>query len=194
MDAYREALARFDDLLEAARSSELNEPTAMTLATVDAEGRPSCRVVLLKGADARGFSFFTNVTSRKGEQLAGNPHAALCFFWDPLMEQVRVEGVVEPVSEAEADEYWESRHRESQVSAWASRQSAELDHRATLEARVARRHERFADAPIPRPEFWSGYRLVPERIEFWRSLPHRLHERVCYTREDGEWRVCLLYP
>ena len=194
MDAYREALARLDELLDAAKTSGLNEPTAMTLATVDAGGRPSARVVLLKGVDSEGFSFYTNVTSRKGEHLATNRHAALCFFWDPLMEQVRVEGVVEPVSEAEADEYWTSRHYESQISAWASRQSQELASRATLEALVARRREQFPRAPVPRPAFWSGYRLRPDRIEFWRSLPHRLHERVCYTREDGEWSVCLLYP
>ena len=194
MNAYQEALKRFDDLMDRARESNLNEPNAVNLATVDASGRPSSRVVLLKSADEKGFSFYTNTSSRKADHLIDNPQAALCFFWDPLMEQVRVEGVVESVSEEEADDYWSTRHVESQLSAWASRQSAELNDRATLERRVEEYRDEFEGQDIPRPPFWSGYRLKPDRIEFWRMLPHRLHERVCYRSIDGSWKVSLLYP
>ena len=166
----------------------------MTVATVDAHGRPSARVVLVKGYDTSGFVFYTNTLSRKGRELAANPRVAMCLFWDPLMEQVRVEGHVTPVSDAEADAYWAGRHPGSQIGAWASDQSEPLEGREVLEARVASFAERFGAGPIPRPAHWSGYRVVPDRIEFWRSLPNRLHERTCYSLDDGEWRVSLLHP
>lgn len=194
MSKHREALDRFDALFRRAETCGLNEPTAVTVATVDGRGRPSARVVLLKGYDASGFVFYTNTRSRKGRDLAANPHAAMCFFWDPLMEQVRVEGRVGPVTDAEADAYWNSRHPGSRIGAWASDQSEPLPSRETLEARVAEFAERFGDGPIPRPAHWSGYRLAAARIEFWRSLPNRLHERTCYALEGGEWRVSLLNP
>ena len=194
MSKLHEALDRFDALFRRAASCDLNEPSAVTVATVDAHGRPSARVVLVKGYDASGFVFYTNTLSRKGRELAANPRVAMCLFWDPLMEQVRVEGHVTPVSDAEADAYWAGRHPGSQIGAWASDQSEPLEGREVLEARVASFAERFGAGPIPRPAHWSGYRVVPDRIEFWRSLPNRLHERTCYSLEDGEWRVSLLHP
>ena len=194
MSKLHEALDRFDALFRRAASCDLNEPSAVTVATVDAHGRPSARVVLLKGHDTSGFVFYTNTLSRKGRELAANPRVAMCLFWDPLMEQVRVEGHVTPVSDAEADAYWAGRHPGSQIGAWASDQSEPLEGREVLEARVASFAERFGDGPIPRPAHWSGYRVVPDRIEFWRSLPNRLHERTCYSLDDGEWRVSLLHP
>ena len=194
MSKLQEALDRFDALFRRAATCDLNEPSAFTVATVDADGRPSARVVLLKGYDASGFVFYTNVLSRKGRELAGNPRVAMCFFWDPLMEQVRIEGEVRAVTGAEADAYWNGRHPGSQIGAWASDQSEPLESREALEARVAEFAERFGDGPIPRPSHWSGYRVAPDRIEFWLSLPNRLHERTCYSLEDGEWRVSLLNP
>ena len=194
MPKLREALDRFDALFKRAAARGLNEPAAATVATADAAGRPSARVVLLRGYDSSGFVFYTNTLSRKGRELAANPRAAMCFFWDPLMEQVRVEGGVAAVSEAEADAYWNGRHPGSRLGAWASEQSEPLESREALEARVAAYADRFGDGPIPRPPHWSGYRVVPDRIEFWRSLPNRLHERTCYSLEGGEWRVSLLNP
>ena len=194
MPKLQQALDRFDALYKRAAACDLNEPAAVTVATVDADGRPSARVVLLKGYDASGFVFYTNTLSRKGYELAANPHVAMCFFWDPLMEQVRVEGRVFSVTDAEADAYWNSRHPGSRIGAWASDQSEPLESRETLEARVAAFAERFGDGPVPRPSHWSGYRVAPIRIEFWCSLPNRLHERTCYSLEGGEWRVSLLFP
>ena len=194
MPKLQEALDRFDALFRRAAACGLNEPSAVTVATVDADGRPSARVVLLKGYDASGFVFYTNTRSRKGLELAANPRAAMCFFWDPLMEQVRVEGAVGAVTDVEADAYWASRHPGSRIGAWASDQSEWLESRAALEARVAAYADEFGDGPVPRPPHWSGYRVAPIRIEFWRSLPSRLHERTCYLLEGGEWRVSLLNP
>ena len=194
MSKLREALDRFDALFRRAAACDLNEPTAVTVATVGADGAPSARVVLLKGYDTSGFVFYTNTLSRKGHELAANPRVAMCFFWDPLMEQVRVEGRVSPVTDAEADAYWNSRHPGSRLGAWASDQSEPLESRETLVARVAAFAERFGAGPIPRPPHWSGYRVAPNRIEFWLSLPNRLHERTCYSLEGGEWRVSLLAP
>ena len=194
MSKLHEALDRFDALFRRAATCDLNEPSAVTVATVDARGRPSARVVLVKGYDASGFVFYTNTFSRKGRELAANPRVAMCLFWDPLMEQVRIEGRVAPVTDAEADAYWAGRHPGSQLGAWASDQSEPLRSREALEARVAELAGRFGDGPIPRPAHWSGYRVVPDRIEFWRSLPDRLHERTCYSLDDGEWRVSLLHP
>lgn len=187
---------RFGELLERARGTTLPEPTAMTLATADADGRPSARMVLLKGYDERGFVFYTNLESRKALDLAANANAALCFHWQPLEVQVRVEGSVHPVSAAEADAYFASRPRGSQIGAWASRQSQPLASRSELEDRIREFEARYEGATVPRPPFWSGYRLVPTRIEFWFGKANRLHERDVYTRStDGEdWRCVRLYP
>lgn len=194
MDLYTEAIARFVELFEAAKSTDLREPTAMSLATGDPDGRTSCRTVLLKGVDERGFVFYTNYLSRKGHQLIANPYASLLFFWQPLMQQVKVEGDVETVTPDEADAYWASRSRDSQLGAWASEQSQPLASREALEQRLAQHQERFRDAPVPRPQQWSGFRVVPERIEFWTSGAHRLHERVCYEQSGDAWSKVLLNP
>jgi len=189
-----EALDRFRQLLRSAQATSLREPTAVTLATCGKDGVATARVVLLRGFDERGFVFYTNTLSTKGRQLAENPQAALCFYWDELGEQVRVEGHVDRVADAEADAYWAGRPRDSQIGAWASRQSETLDRRATLEARVAQYESQFAGRNVPRPPHWTGYRLVPRRIEFWKSMPARLHERVVYERQADEWSKRLVYP
>lgn len=191
---YREALTRLEGLLKKVEATDLPEPTAMTLATASPDGHPMARTVLLRGLDERGLTFFTNLGSRKGRQLKANPHAALCFYWPPLAEQVLVEGTVEPVGGDEADAYWATRHRESQIGGWASRQSERLPSRFTLLRRVVSRAARFGVGPIPRPPFWSGFRIQPTRIEFWSSRPARLHDRRCYQLIDGEWETFLLYP
>ncbi|HEV2131373.1 MAG TPA: pyridoxamine 5'-phosphate oxidase [Longimicrobiaceae bacterium] len=190
-------LRRFAELYERALQSDILEPTAMTLATVGEGGRPSARVVLLKGFDARGFVFYTNLESRKGRELRAHPLAALCFHWQPLEVQVRIEGRVEQVSDDEADIYFASRPRGSQIGAWSSLQSAPLPSRAELEARIREIEQRFAGREVPRPPFWSGFRVVPERIEFWKNQPSRLHERDVYHADasaPGGWRVEQLYP
>lgn len=194
MDLYNEAIARFSKLLQLARESELREPTAFTLATSSADGRPSARTVLLKDVSAAGFVFYTNRLSRKGRQLENNPRAALCFFWQPLLEQVLVEGCVENVSDAEADAYFASRPRLSQLGAWASHQSDVMSSRGELEERLVEYENRFADTEVPRPPHWSGYRVVPDMIEFWSSRPGRLHDRVRYTRTESGWQFSLINP
>ena len=187
--------ALFAEWLAEAELSEPNDPTAMALATADAAGRPSVRMVLLKGHDARGFVFYTNLDSRKGAELAANPFAALLFHWKSLRRQVRVEGPVEPVSEAEADAYFASRGRDSQLGAWASAQSRPLESREAFEARFQEMKARFEGGEVPRPPRWSGWRVVPERIELWNDRAHRLHERRLFTRTaDGGWSEGLLYP
>lgn len=191
---YQEALDRFEEVFARARESGLNEPTACNLATVDASGRPSSRIVLLKSFDADGFVFYTNFNSRKGQELRANPYAALCFFWEPLYEQVRIEGRASAVSEQEADSYWATRPRESQIGAWASEQSVPLDSRATLESRYQQLKERYDGAEVPRPPHWSGFRLEPRAIEFWRGIAYRLHERTFYKKENGRWSATLLNP
>lgn len=170
------------------------DPTAMVLATATGDGLPSARVVLLKGFDARGFVFYTNLESRKCRELARNPRAALCFLWKLRRRQVRIEGRAEPISAAEADAYFASRARDSQIGAWASDQSRPLASRAALDERVAEAARRFAAGEVPRPPFWSGFRVVPERVEFWQEQPSRLHDRWLYLREDGGWRRERLFP
>lgn len=190
-------IQHFRTLLAAAQAVDralLPEPTAMTLATVGADGQPSARLVLLKSVDERGFVFYTNVRSRKGRELAANPRAALTFHWQPLEVQVRIEGVAELVDDAEADEYFATRPRGSQIGAWASDQSEELARAADLDARFAEIERRFGGREVPRPPHWSGYRVTPERVEFWRSRPSRLHERRLFERDGAEWRESLLYP
>jgi pyridoxamine 5'-phosphate oxidase len=188
-----EPLDRFRGWLAEAEATELCEPHAVTLSTVDTRGHPSSRVVLLKHADERGFVFYTNLESRKGRELAGHPRAALCFYWDPLKKQVRVRGPVEQVSDEEADAYFASRTRESQLGAWASDQSRPLGSREALERRFAELSEEYPDV-VPRPPHWSGFRVVPIEVELWQSAPHRLHVREQYAREGDGWRYTLLFP
>jgi pyridoxamine 5'-phosphate oxidase len=187
-------IARLVDALSRARAASPNDPTAAALATADARGRPSVRTVLVKGADARGLSFFTHRGSRKGRELAENPWAALCLHWPELGEQERAEGAVEPLGDAESDAYFATRPRESQLGAWASRQSAELASRAELEDALRAATERFEGEPVPRPPGWGGYVLRPDVIEFWRSAPARLHHRERYLRTAEGWTVALLGP
>lgn len=184
----------FERWLREASESEPSDPTAMSLATADANGRPSARMVLLKGVDARGFTFYTNLESRKAEQLAENAQAALCFHWKSQRRQVRVEGAVALVSTEEANEYFASRPRLSQVGAWASKQSRPLESRFELEKRVAEFTAKFHIGKVPRPDFWSGYRVIPDMIEFWEERQFRLHERMVYTRDGEDWTMQRLYP
>lgn len=186
--------ALFAEWMAEAARSEPNDPNAMCLATSTPEGRPSARMVLLKGHDPRGFVFYTNLESRKGGELAANPFAALCFHWKTLTRSVRVEGRIEPVTPEEADAYYASRSRGSRIGAWASRQSRPLEGRWALEKAVAEYTVKFGVSEIPRPPFWSGFRLLPERIEFWRDMPFRLHERRVFTASEGGWRTEALYP
>ncbi len=194
MEVYQQAIARFEETFARAKNSSCTEPTAVNLATVGADGRPASRFVLLKAFDERGFVFFTNFNSRKGRALLHNRHAALCFFWEAMMEQVRIEGIARPVSDADADAYWVTRHRASQIGAWASQQSEDLDKRETLEARIASVEAQYAGKDIPRPQHWSGFRVEPERIEFWVGVDFRLHERTIYCKQGDEWTVGLLNP
>ena len=182
---------------DADRREDIPHASAMSLATVDAQGRPDVRIVLLKGVDDGGFVFYTNLGSVKAAQLAVNPHAALCFHYPPLTRQIRVRGAVSPVTAEEADAYFASRPKQSQIGAWASKQSTELEGRFDLEKRVAHYTAKYGLGKIPRPDFWSGFRLVPWRIEFWLEQPFRLHDRVEYTRSEdgtGEWARRRLYP
>ena len=193
----RDPISLFAEQLAEARSlprEQMPEPTAFALATVSDDGQPSVRMVLLKDVDHRGFVFYTNLESRKATELATNRRAAMAFHWAPLERQVRVEGRVTPVSDQEADAYFATRPRESQIGAWASRQSRPLEHAGDLEARVAEFERMFEGREVPRPPFWSGFRLVPSAIEFWKGKPGRLHDRQLYTRDGDGWRVTMLYP
>ena len=187
-------ISLFDAWFAEAKASEPNDPEAMALATADADGHPSVRMVLLKGHGPAGFIFYTNLDSHKGAELAANPNAALLFHWKSLRRQVRIEGPVEAVSEAEADIYFASRGRDSQLGAWASDQSRPLDSVATFEARFKEMSIRFEGQPVPRPPRWSGYRVVPRRIELWSDRAHRLHERRLFVREGDTWSKGMLYP
>lgn len=187
-------IALFNDWLAAASTQEPNDPNAVALATSDANGQPNVRMVLLKGVDDGGFVFYTNLESQKGRELAANARAALCFHWKSLRRQVRVQGRIEPVTGAEADAYFATRHRESQIGAWASKQSRPLESRFALEKAVAVYAAKFGLSPVPRPAHWSGFRLLPARIEFWQERPFRLHDRLVYLRESNGWTTLKLYP
>jgi len=189
-DPFRQFALWFEE----AEVKEPNDPSAMALATVGADGMPAVRMVLLKGVDERGFVLYTNLESRKGEQLAGQPLAALCFHWKSLRRSVRVEGTVEAVTGAEADAYFATRARSSQIGAWASSQSRPLAGRFELEKRIARFTAQFGVGAVPRPPHWSGFRVLPRRIEFWEDRPFRLHDRLVFHRSDAGWRTEKLYP
>ncbi len=186
-------LTEFKSAVERAQARQV-DTAPVALATADADGRPSVRMVLLRGVDDRGFSFFTNYNSRKGRELAANPHAALCFHWPALEEQIRIEGRVEVLSAPESDEYFNSRPRGSQLGAWASDQSALLPARDVLEDKYRELERRFDGRTVERPSFWGGFRLIPHRIEFWYGRADRLHDRVLYTRDGEGWRRDQLYP
>ncbi len=190
IERFREVYA----LAEKIDRSVLPDPTAMALGTVAEDGSPSVRMVLLKGYDARGFVFYTNYEGRKGRELLARPRAALCFFWPVIDSQVRIEGSVVEVADDEADAYFATRNRMSQIGAWASRQSEPLENPDALDKRVSKYESEFAGKTVPRPPHWSGFRVQPERIEFWKGKPNRLHERHLYTRAGNRWTIETLYP
>ena len=194
--AAADPIAQFRTWFDEALAAGVREPNAMTVATASPDGRPSARIMLLKGFDGEGFVFFTNYSSRKGEEMDANPHAALVFWWDVIERQVRVEGTIERVGEAESDEYFQSRPRGSRLGAWASPQSSVIAHREVLEQNVADVMERFGEGDeVPRPPHWGGYRLLPEAVEFWQGRPSRLHDRLLYRRaDDGSWTRERLAP
>ena len=188
-------ISLFKDWLAEAEEKESNNPTAMSLATADTTGMPSVRMVLLKEVDERGFVFYTNSESRKGAEITANPNASLCFYWKSMLKSVRVDGGVEKVSETEADAYFKSRSRGSQIGAWASKQSRPLENAFDLEKQIAVYTAKFHIGDVPRPDFWEGYRVVPRRIEFWAERKFRLHERLVYNaKSGGDWKIQRCYP
>jgi pyridoxamine 5'-phosphate oxidase len=191
--ASADPITEFLNAVERAQAHQV-DTAPVVLATADSNGRPAARLVLLRGADARGFVFFTNYNSRKGQELTNNPQAALCFYWASLDEQIRIEGRVERVSTGESDAYFDGRPRGSQLGAWASDQSQVLSSRETLEEKYREIERRFDGQPVQRPPFWGGFRLIPTRIEFWYGRPDRLHDRVLYVRDANAWRIERLYP
>ncbi len=193
-DVVANPISQFERWFADATAAQLPEPYAMTLATVDANGRPSARIVLLRGVDPRGFVFFTNYTSRKGQALAVNPYAALIFYWPELERQVRIEGRVSKIDEPESDAYFHSRPQASQLGAWASPQSQPIADRAVLTHRLAVLTTQYGNELPPRPEFWGGYRVEPDVMEFWQGRPSRLHDRILYTMVDGVWQIGRLAP
>lgn len=193
-DVNADPFVQFQHWFDEAVRAEVSEPNAMTLATATPDAYPSARVVLLKGYDQRGFVFYTDYRSRKGQELADNPHAALCFFWAELERQVRIAGAVQRVTRAESDEYFQSRPLPSRIGAWTSTQSSVLESRDVLERDLAANTDRFADGPVPLPDHWGGYRVVPEEIEFWQGRESRLHDRMQFRKEAGVWRRRRLSP
>lgn len=193
-DVLADPTEQFDRWFEDAKRARVYEPNAMTLASVSAEGQPSARMVLLKIADRRGLAFFTNLGSRKAGELESGRRASLLFWWGPLERQVRFEGRIERVSDAEADQYFASRPRGSQLGAWASEQSAVVAGRHVLEEAERHHRERFEGGEVPRPPFWGGFRLVPERVEFWQGRQNRLHDRLRYEKDGANWRIERLAP
>ena len=193
-DMHADPLVEFQKWFELAQKTALPHPNAMTLATATKSGTPSARIVLLKDIEDEGLVFFTNYESRKGRELEQNPQAALVFHWDLLRRQVRFEGKMGRISSEASKAYFQTRPRESQLAAWASAQSETLANRNILQARVSELREHYADQPIPLPPFWGGYRLVPQRIEFWAEAPNRLHDRFCYTKQATQWKAVRLSP
>jgi pyridoxamine 5'-phosphate oxidase len=191
---FSDLLEEFQQWMAEAEKSEPNDPTSMSLATVDKDGQPSVRMVLLKNADERGFVFYTNFESQKGGELLATPKAALCFHWKSLRRSIRIQGDVEKVTDEEADAYFASRPRDSRIGAWASQQSRPMDSRFSLEKAVAKYTAKFGIGDIPRPDYWSGFRVIPTRMEFWRDRPFRLHERRQYAKTAGGWTENILYP
>ncbi len=194
MNPESDPIKMFAELYEKYSQSGVQESSAVILATAAAGGKPSARVVLLKGFDEQGFVFYTNFNSRKAAELKVNPHAALCFYWEPVHYQVRVEGRVQQVTNEEADAYFASRPRDSQIGAWASKQSSTLKKLSELNSRIQEIELKYSGEEIPRPPFWSGFRLITELIEFWERQEYRLHVRTLYTREKSNWSKRLLYP
>ncbi len=193
--SLQEPFERFSSWFDlACATKEIVEPTAMCLATVDKNNSPSARMVLLKKFDERGFCFFTNLNSRKGEELKNNQNVALCFYWGLLGKQVRIEGAVELVLQQEADEYFASRRRDSRIGAWASKQSQEMQDWSEFEERISLMNKEFAEKDVPRPEFWSGFRVAPKAIEFWQEGEFRIHKREVYERFADGWKVKKIYP
>ncbi|WP_025899409.1 pyridoxamine 5'-phosphate oxidase [Sneathiella glossodoripedis] len=189
-----ELISQFSSWLQEAENLEPNDANAMSLATVNSDGEPSVRMVLLKGVDENGFVFYTNFESQKGQELLQNPNAALCFHWKSLRRCIRINGTVEQVSDEEADAYFNSRPRDSRIGAWASQQSRPMEGRFSLEAAVAKYAAKYAVGEVPRPPYWSGFRVIPKKIEFWQDKPFRLHERNQYTHTDIGWQKAVLYP
>ncbi len=187
-------MKRCNEWYAAAQTSEPSDPNAMSAATVDEKGRPAVRILLLKGFDEAGFVFYGNLGSRKGRDMAANPHVALLFHWKSLMRQVRIEGAVTQVDDATADEYFATRPRMSQIGAWASEQSRPLASREVFEARIKAAEQTFEGQNVPRPQYWSGWRLVPDYFEFWQGIDFRLHDRLTFTRTEGGWEAGRLFP